>query len=549
MSKVEIPREWELRSGRRHKRQDMERAMRGKIERGLVELITNSDDSYGNLEDEGKQTSGKIRIEIERRKMGQPSTVIVRDKAEGIDKVEMYQKLGGLGERTSGFEKGKPRRGLNGRGAKDVAAFGTVHFESIKEDEYNHLIIPPSLKCRFVESHPRKVTSEIRQRLGIRKGNGTVVTIEVESRFRIPQHETLLKDFSRYYSLRDLFSNPRREVTLVDLNKKRGEPLRYKHPSGEPVYDGEIVIPDYPKAKAHLVVYKHPTPFEQGTLTLAPHREGILVKSAAAIHDCTYFGLESEAVCWRLTGQLFCEYIDQLIREYDDREEANPDNPNHPENNLQRLLEPFRDGLIQEHPFVRALYKKCKETLELFIEELKATEKPSEQEIADKNLERKLRSLSREISRVFENKLRELEEEIPLGDIPKELSPGLHIIPPDEQPITVNQPKTFSVIVKHYEALDESLPVNVVSSDPDNVRIRTSPVFLRRLLEDGKVGRTTFTVESAEVGAEACIEAVYGGYSNLVLVKVVEPPPSAPVTDGLTLRSPCTIYKLTKKKL
>ena len=132
MQKVEIPMEWELRSGRRHKRQDMERAMGGRIERGLVELITNSDDSYRNLEDEGKRTSGKIRIEIERRKMGQPSTVIVRDKAEGMDRAEMYQKLGALGERTSGFEKGKPRRGLHGRGARDVAAFGTVHFESIK---------------------------------------------------------------------------------------------------------------------------------------------------------------------------------------------------------------------------------------------------------------------------------------------------------------------------------------------------------------------------------------------------------------------------------
>ena len=179
---------------------------------------------------------------------------------------------------------------------------------------------------------------------------------------------------------------------------------------------------------------------------------------------------------------------------------------------------------------------------------MKATEKPSKRDVTDKNLERKLKSLSREISRVFENKLRELEEEIPLGNIPKELSPGLHIIPPDEQPIIVNQPKTFSVIVKHYEALDESLPVNVVSSDPDNVRIRTSPVFLRRLLEDGKVGRTTFTVESAEVGAEAYIEARYGGYSNLVLVKVVEPPPPPPVPDGLTFEKPLYHLQINKEK-
>jgi len=550
MPKVEIPVEWELRSGRRHKRQDMERAMGGRIERGLVELITNSDDSYGNLEDEGKRTSGKIRIEIERRKMGQPSTVIVRDRAEGMSRLEMYEKLGTLGERSSGFEKGKPRRGLHGRGARDVAAFGTVHFESIKEDEYNHLVIPPSLKCRFVEPHPRKATSATRRKLGIPKGNGTVVTIDVESRFisRIPHHETLVKDFSRYYSLRDMFSNPNREVTLVDRNKKRVDQLCYKYPTGELIYDHDIEIPDYPMARAHLVIFKHPTPFEQGTLTLAPHREGILVKSAAAIHDCTYLGLESEASCWRLTGHLFCEYIDQLIRQYDDREEANPDHPGHPANNPQRLLDPFRDGLILEHPFVRALYKKCKETLSPFVEELKAAEESPKREVTDTNLEKKLRSLSREISKVFENKLRELEEEVPPEDIPEELREGLHIIPPKEQPVIVNQPKTFSLIVKNYETLDDTIPVSVVSSDPDKVRIRTSPVFLRRLLEDGKVGRTTFTVESDEIGAEACIEAVYNGYSNSLLIKVVPPPAPPPLPDGLTFEKPLYHLQINKEK-
>ena len=72
MTKDKVPTEGELISGRRHKRQDMERSMGGKIERALVELITNSDDSYRDLEEvyreEGKQVSGKIRIEIERRK-------------------------------------------------------------------------------------------------------------------------------------------------------------------------------------------------------------------------------------------------------------------------------------------------------------------------------------------------------------------------------------------------------------------------------------------------------------------------------------------------
>jgi len=121
MPRGEIPAEWDLGADPRYKRQNMERAMRGKIERGLVELITNSDDSYRDLEDEGgKLASGKIRIEIERRKKGQSSIVIVRDRAGGMSREEMFRKLGTLGRRTSGFEKGKARRGLHGRGARGV---------------------------------------------------------------------------------------------------------------------------------------------------------------------------------------------------------------------------------------------------------------------------------------------------------------------------------------------------------------------------------------------------------------------------------------------
>ena len=114
MPKFEIPAEWDLGADPRYKRQNMERAMRGQIERGLVELITNPDDSYRDSEDDGKQISGKIRIEIERRRKGQPSVVTVRDRAGGMNREEMFHKLGTLGRRTSGFERGKARRGLHG---------------------------------------------------------------------------------------------------------------------------------------------------------------------------------------------------------------------------------------------------------------------------------------------------------------------------------------------------------------------------------------------------------------------------------------------------
>jgi len=357
MNKIKIPDEWDLGATRRYKRQNMEMAMKGKIERGLVELITNSDDSYRDLEEKAKQVLGKIRIEFKRKK-GQSSYVIVKDRAMGMNREEMYQKLGTLGERTSGFEKRKIRRGLNGRGARDVAAFG------------------------------------------IPKGDGTVVTIEVNNRFKIPTHDRFVKDFSRYYSLRDIFSNPSREVKIKDMNKNREDRLIYNYTKGETIYNKDLIISEYPYSKAHLVIHKHLTPFEQGML---PYREGgILIKSKATIHDCTYFGLESETFAWRFTGELYCEFIDKLIYDYDDREEINPDNPNHPANNPMRVLDPLRDGLVLEHPFVQTLYKKCKNILQPFIEKLKALEESHKRDVTNENLDKKLNNLSKEVSRMFE---------------------------------------------------------------------------------------------------------------------------------------------------
>ena len=554
MPKDKIPNKGELRGGRRYTRQNMDKAMRGSIERALVELTTNSDDSYRDLEDSEKQVSGiarKITIEIERKKR-KPSIVRVRDRASGMSREEMYYKLCTLGERTSGHEKGKARRGLHGRGARDVVAFGTVHFECIKDVEYNHLIIPPSLNWYFKESRAKKATQEIRKKLGIPRGNGTVVTIEVESRVKIRHHETLVKDFSRYYSLRDIFSNSSRKVIIVDLNKKEngGDRLIYRYPKGEIVFNNHISIPNYVEAQAHLIIRKHATPFERDYSS--PYREGISVKSAAAIHACTYFDLESESFAWRFSGEMCCEFIDKLVREYDNREEANPDNPNHPENNPTRLLDPFRDGLIPEHPFTEALYKKCKEILQNKINELKAVEEPHKRDVSDESLDRKLDRLSKEISKVFEKKLIELEEEFPTEDIDdpriKKLGVGLHIFPPEEQPIIVNQPKTFSIIVKAYEVLDESLPIKVISSNPDKVKLRLSPVFLKKLTEDEKVGRTTFTVKSSQVGEEAYIEAYYGSYNNSVHVRVIEQPPHPGLPNGLSFDKPLYHVRINKEK-
>lgn len=364
-----LPKEFDLKTTLRYRRQNMTKAMRGRIERGLVELITNSDDSYRDLEDNGIQTTGKIRIEIERKRIGQFSIIRVRDRAAGMSDEEMYRKIGVMGDRTSGFEKGKLRRGLYGRGAKDVAVFGCAHFESIKDDKYSHFIILPSLICRREASNQR-VTKEHRLKLGVPRGNGTVVTIEVDHSFSIPHHEKLIDILSRYYSLRDIMANPNREITLLDVNTNKSDHLMYKYPEGNIIFNEVIDIPGYTDAKVRLLIRQHTTPFQVINM---PLREGIIIKSGAAIHDCTYFQLEADSYSWRFSGELYCDYIDKLVREYDDREESSTQ-PVHPTNNPILLIDPDRDGLVDDHPFTQVLKRKCRQLLRSYIDDLKETE-------------------------------------------------------------------------------------------------------------------------------------------------------------------------------
>ncbi|MFC1955323.1 hypothetical protein ACFLWZ_02130 [Chloroflexota bacterium] len=546
MAQKILPDEFDLKTTRRYQRQNMAKAMRGKIERGLVELITNSDDSYRDQEEEGVQPTGKILIEVERKRGTKPSIIKVRDRAGGMTDEELCSKIGVVGERTSGFENGKARRGLHGRGAKDVAIFGGTHFESIKDDKYSHLVITPFLVCRRQAKNER-VTKEIRDNLGILRGNGTVVTIEMEYTCPIPLHNKLADILSRYYSLRDIMANPNREVTLSDVNSGKLDRLTYKYPEGNIVHNEIIELPGYRDAKAHLLVRQHDTSFQNTTM---PLREGILVKSSAAIHDCTYFQLESEPYSWRFSGELLCDYMDELIREYDDAE-VSGDHPTHSSSNPVLLLSPDRDGLVEEHPFTAIIKQKCRQILHSYIDNLKGAEVEPKRPVTDEYLNKKLDRLSKEISRPFEKKLKELDEDILSGTesvgILGNLPIGLHIIPPGEEPIVINAPKVFTVKVVGPEPLDDSIPVTIESSNT-KINVRTTPVFLRRFSEDRRIGTTTFVLESETPSEESLIEIRYDGYDNLLLITTIEPPPPRLLPDGLSFDKPKYQLQINKEK-
>lgn len=85
----------------------------------VVELVTNSDDSYKRLEENGAKHSGKIEIYVSRAKGGKIREFYIQDFAEGISR-EKLEEIIAFGGEVSGFSEGKSVRGLFGRGLKQA---------------------------------------------------------------------------------------------------------------------------------------------------------------------------------------------------------------------------------------------------------------------------------------------------------------------------------------------------------------------------------------------------------------------------------------------
>ena len=201
--------------------QDAQQAMKGEIVRGLIELVTNADDAYVDV-DLQRGRPGRILIEVEHRK-NQPWRVVVRDRATGIK--NLVDQITKLGRRSSGFEKGKQKRGNLGRGAKDLAAFGPVTFHTIHDGHFSELLLRSD--GTWEELVPsRTATDSDRQVVGVPRGSGTMVEVVVDPQFRCPRHETLVKDLSTHFALRDIMNDPQRKDDLEEKSREYWHPWR-----------------------------------------------------------------------------------------------------------------------------------------------------------------------------------------------------------------------------------------------------------------------------------------------------------------------------------
>lgn len=477
--------------------QDASEAMKGDIVRALIELITNSDDAYGNQD-------GRIRIEIERSRASW--AVIARDRACGMRTDKMETVLGNLGGRTSGFEIGKDVRGNLGRGAKDLAAFGEVTFESICDDRFSRFVMEQSGDFRVDDE--RRVQSSDRARLGV-PHTGTVVTIRVEKKIRCPQHSKLVDKLCRHFQLRGILSDPQRSVILTDAGEE--VPLRFTFPPRHEVFSEIVSIDGYPDATASIVIFRNAERYDEPASD--PLRlGGLLIQGRKAIYENTYFGLQSHPMAGWFSGSVTCPYIDRLAQEYDDQL---TNSRRYSESNPMPIITRRRDGLQHNHPFYDALAKAVEKPLrELTAIEEESRRRSDRQE--SPRLRRVLDTLGRDLGKLVDEDLRDAEEEgLPSDGPGGEDTVSLRLIP-EQVVLYLGEEKTVSLVVPpHFSGATADIsvdPADIVAIEESVVHLaphRRRPQWL-----SGQI-RVRPLVEG-----EAILSARCGGQEAVAMVEV-----------------------------
>jgi len=420
----------------------------------------------------------------------------------------MEAAIASLGARTSGFEQGENVRGNLGRGAKDLAAFGTVVFESVCDDKYSKLVLEPSGDYELLPD--QKADAGVRTRLHIPRGTGTVVTMQVGDQFRCPRHDKLFERLASHFQLRDILSDPRREILLEDAGSQETRTIRYSYPSLPILFTAELVVPGYPEATAMVTIYRNAERYDDPPSD--PGRPaGLLIKGRRAIYENTLFRFETNPYAGWFSGRVECAYIDEVARDYDNRMTAGE--PATEENPIP-IITRRRDGLQHTHPFYRALAAAVEEELGRLVAAEEATARRESAE--NSRIRRTLDALGRDLGRLLDDDMREIDEEGLEGGGgvgTDDEVPALRLVPSEivmymgeDKSVSVQVRRDLGITQVHVEVDPEGVVELLDGADlellPHKARrdLLTGQIRLRALLEDEETAITVSAGVHHEVG-------------------------------------------------
>lgn len=491
--------------------QQADQAIRKDVVRALVELITNSNDSYYRVEADGRGRGGKIVIELQRKRAN--SILRIRDFAEGMTGEAMNDAVGTYGAPTSGFLEGKSVRGLWGRGLKD-AFYGLGHgtVTSIHEDHIYQarLFIRDGAPMYDPPGEAAPVTEEQRQKLGIPSGNGTVMEIIISrDDVSVPRVDSLRFKLQQHFELRTIMNNPDRDVILLELDRygrvKQEVSLNYQNPTGIRIYNEAFYVPGYP-AMVHLVVNRSDQPLTSVSEVGAFADGGLLVLSKRVVMALTMLKYEHSEYANRVYGTITCDYLHELLQ----KEETEP------------ILTATRDGLNWDHSFMRTLKKEVELKLDPLISAERRLAQQTAITVVDQKLKKRFNSALRRLNSLASAVLSPPRPNTAprKPDVPFN---GFGFI---KEFASVQTGRTVGLTIRAQldGAFSEGDMVEVVSEDPQ-VEIVTPYVELEPRVDFPDIGEGRVQISGHQVGAESLITAQAKGVRADAFIKVVSRPP------------------------
>ena len=477
----------------------------------IVELVTNSDDSYKRIEREGIADKGEIRIRVRRLKGGKCERLEVIDLAEGMNKKRLEKALIFAGE-ASGFEEGKSVRGLFGRGLKEaIIALGKGEIYSIKDDK---LSIAEVWTDKKTNKPKRKLiekaytpSKEEREEISITQGNGTAVKIIVTNeKIKCPTLGNFSHQLANHYALRDINSTSNRKIRLEfespgQKNEKMFETISYEKPKSKKIFDQKLKLPGYGD-KIQVKIYESDIELE------SPYNNpfasaGLLIKTSGAILDNQLFRYQSENAGCFFFGEVMWPDLAKRLREG------------------ESLLDLNRVGIEWKQEVCDVLKRELEQILEPFAEEkrrqleVKTARRPSE----------KVNKLNKAVCSLLNRLAKKHFYETPLDTGPgSEKIDELTIKPPYAN-IEVEKERPFSVYcpLRIIGIGSGSCQAEVKSSNPNHIQVLSSTVTLQPHREQPLLYYGNFRVLGKTDKEEATLTCVFKEHIATSNVRVAPP--------------------------
>ncbi len=462
----------------------------------IVELVTNSDDSYRRLETGKPEQTSEISIRVHREKGGACRLLEVDDGAEGMD-WQGVEKAITFAASSSGFFEGKTVRGLFGRGLKEaVVGLGSGELRTVKHGVETEVEI-------FVEGRTPKYRINKKER-PTDDPTGTQVTVEVSAtRIRCPKYDILHRQLSNHYALRDIVQEANRVVRLRvdDSDGRKTGPLLFEAPHGNNRLRTTIDVEGFGKAELEVWESQEKLDFVAGDPGSVA---GILVKTEGAIVDSRLFGFDADEAAHYFYGWVDCSGIAGVIRAGD-----------------IGVLDPNRSGLDWRHLYCRSLNDEVRRHLAPLVREKRRQLDSASGKGIREEYKRRLSDLCRLLNSLAES---ELEDLPPWGFTGTEIN--TLTIRPEVGYTEPDQPRTFSVYLPKRLPSELGLEPNVSIELDDvkgHVRLLENSVALHphRKYETLLTGQ--FGVVGSSFGDRAYIIARFGRLEDMAELSVRAP--------------------------